>query len=297
MLFIWAFDPQKNPKDSLQMIKEIKFWADRFKAKVQPVCVLTDSILEIDPNLDTKNYREYVNRMVAKYLSLTSSKSFLPAKILSSSSPSRRKKALVLSEYAKQNEADIIFINSHERSAWRPLRLGGFCQALIELTESPMVVLNPEVQHSKRISTVLFPTDFDRASKTALSHIVPWIQKLKAKLLLFSRVEVSIYYMGSTSAMPSFVDADYFIHRMEDVRKGQAHKWKKRLTSSKIENDAIIQKEKKSLANDIVNVAKQQKADLIALVNVRQPRAERFLGSTARDVLVTSPCPVLILRP
>lgn len=297
MMFIWAFDPQKNPKDSLQIIKEIKIWADRFKAKVQPVCVLTDAILEIDPNLNSKDYRVYTNKMVAKYLSLTSSKNFLPPKILNSSSTSRRKKAQLLSEYAKQNEADIIFINSHERDSWRPLRLGGFCQALIELTETPVLALNPFVKHSKGISTILFPTDFERSSKTALSSVEPWIQKLKAKVILFSQIEVSIYYMGGAGSMPAFIDTNYFIRRMVDVRKRQIHKWKERLTKNKIPNSAIIEEEKKSLATDIINQAKEQKVDLIMLVNNRQPRAERFLGSTARDVLISSPCPVLILRP
>lgn len=296
MKFIWAFDPQQDPKDAMNTIKEIKFWAHRFKAAVQPVCVLTESLLDLpDLKVNTKEYRTLTDKMVQRYLSQSAVKGFLPAKTLRIDSTSRRKKAVALAEYATENKCDLIFLNSHEKSA-NPFQLGGFAQALIEQTKTSLVVLNPQSSPSQDISKIFFPTDFERPSKDALETLVPWAHKLKASLTLFSRVEVTTFYLSGLSTVPPYADSLGLIEELARIKKTQAHKWKERLTKKGIPTTTIIAKERNSLPRDIVATAKKTNADIIALVNQRQPKSERFLGSTARAVLMRSHCPVLIMR-
>lgn len=298
MKFIWAFDPQRNPKDSLQIIKEVKFWAHRLDATVLPVCVISDAILKVKGiDLDIKAYQLHLNKMIFGYLSHCSIKGFLAPKILHTPETSRRKLALTLAEYAKETNADIIFINSHEKSSWKPFRLGGFCQALIEQSHTALLVLNPSTAHSEKISTVVYPTDFERASKLGLAHLAPWAKSFGATVLLFNRIAVSVYYLAGTSSFPAFGNAEYIIENLTAIRRKQAHKWKERLRHFQVPSTDKIDKERKSLADDIVTYARKENADLIAIVNTRQPKAERILSSTARDVLIRSHCPVMILRP
>lgn len=298
MKFIWAFDPGQSPKEAKRIVQEIKTWTQKFNASVQPICILSDSLLTAYNTKEAQAYLQHqAESAVNVYIKKAAGKHFLPAKIIFTESNSKRRKALILADYADNNKTDLIFLDTHTKNVWKPVALGGFSEALITITKTPLLVINPFVRKTgEPVTEILFATDFERASKKALATLVPFAQKMKAHITLYNQVATTLLYASNMGSPFVIHDTENIIKEITRTRSAKCRKWVERLSNSQVESTARIKRQKFSLARDIVEVAKHEEVDLIALVNERQPTAERILGSTPRNVLLRAHCPVLILR-
>jgi len=135
--------------------------------------------------------------------------------------------------------------------------------------------------------TILFPTDFSDASKTAFQYAVDYARLANAKLLIVHVHEPVLPIIGGEIAYLPPQDTD------PQLRKEALH--------AIVPDVANIEYAHRLLSGDpaseIVNLAKSEHADLIVLGTHGRTGLERLLmGSTAEQVLRRAPCPVLAVK-
>lgn len=298
-LIIWAMDPTQNPSDSKSLIKELKIWSQRLNLEVLPVSIISKSILGIPTDLTfpwDKNFEKVVHKSVKRFLKKAHADNFLPPELVYVKTVSHRKMAARLAEYAKEKNARLVAVNTRARKTWNPLRLGGFAETLVATSTVPVLLLNPDAVPSKQIQKILFPTDFTRESRNALSRVKPLAKAFNSELLIYNQVE-SLY-------MPSDFDgigvATYNLANIEkDIEQWRTKKMRnlgRQLEHENIRCTTLVERQRNHLSAEILKVARNKEVDLIALYSHGGPVAQALLGSVPRDILLQAKCPVLIFH-
>lgn len=296
---LWSVDPNQDPQEAKNIIVELKTWAKRLNCDVQPVSVFSDSALSFPVDLTTlwtKGIEKFAYESVNQYLKKTRVKGFLPPHVVFSKTLSNRKMAAELSAYAVQVNASLIFANTRAKRTLNPLRLGGFAETLVATSSVPVLLLNQSAAPSSQIPSILFPTNFSSESKVALTLLEPWAQSFKSKIVIFNQVEIPNNYEGLTPEYFLPISWAALLESTEKGRKTTAKHLVNNLKERGIDSEAIVQRQKKSINVDILNVADKKNINLIALSSHGGPLSQALLGSIARDVLLEAKCPVLIFH-
>jgi nucleotide-binding universal stress UspA family protein len=293
----WAVDPTQKPEESVHLVKEIKFWADRLNYDVQPVSIFSKSILNIPPDLVfpwKDSFEDMAHLFLDRYLKLSYANEFLPPEILFETVTSNRKAAQIFAKHAEKKKASLIFANTRCQNSWNLFRLGSFTETLLANAKIPMLLMNPSSKPSTRIANVLFPTDFSIEAKKALNNLEPWLKSFRSKLLLFNQVETTFIYAADFNRSTNFVDLEPILDNLETSRRLKAESWSSRLQKKGIQSRIIVDRQTEFLGRQIVKLAKKESVDLIALANRSGRMAKTILGSVAKDILLSANCPVLI---
>lgn len=294
---IWAVDPNQDPKDAVNIVKELKTWARMLDCAVQPVFIATKSAFNLPISLGSPLADELkiaAQKKIEKYLGKINATGFLPPEVRFIASTSTRKMADDMAKTALQKKAILVFANSRARKSWNPFGLGSFSAALISVSRTPVLLLNSKAQAAKKISSILFPTDFSRNSRNALANVMPWAKLFKSKIILFNQIETPSAYAGEANGYWESENFLSLIKGIEKSRMKKANKWSQMIGEQGIACKAIVEKQKKSLSQDVVNVAKRENVSLISIASHSGPIMHAILGNVARDVLLKAHCPVLI---
>tara|TARA_B110001454_G_C12723220_1_gene435917 strand:+ start:3441 stop:4481 length:1041 start_codon:yes stop_codon:yes gene_type:complete len=297
----WAVDPFQNPKLAKHIIAELKSWAKHLDCDVQPVAIVSTSLLKYPLEIASSingDFPKAAYSAAENYLKKAKAKGFLKPKIVFSEKASNRQMALDLSTFSKQSNALMIFANTHAKQSWNPLRLGGFAETLIAVSRIPVLLINDKVKTKARLNTILFPTNFSSDSRKALTILASLIKNYHAKVQIFNQVErtdMSLYsplYFGYAPTL----DLPSLEKTTEDQRHNRGAKWVEYLSELGVKAVPLIQRQRKLLSFDIISAAKSTNANLIAMTSERGLVAGSILGSTVRDVLLHAPCPVLVMH-
>lgn len=300
---IWAIDPTQNPADAKNIVIELKTWAKHLKCEILPVTIISKSIMNLPFDIGLPWRDTFVPSMekaVDLYLKKTNLKDHLPPELLFIPWISTRKMADALTQFAKKQKALIIFAHTRAKSTRSPVRFGGFTEALITSSHIPVLLLNPNSLPSalptSKDPSILFPTDFTRQSKTFLTKIQPWAKSLNAKIILYNQLETPYIYPTDYNDNWHYLTVNV-VTMMSEIEKSRIHKaklWAADLLKHHTKCTTLINRQKRDLVTDILQTAKQNKANLIAMVSHSGPIAELVIGSIAHDVLLQAKCPMII---
>ena len=297
---IWAVDPTQNPMAAKNIVLELKFWSDILDCDIQPLSILSKSSFNFPSEIKLPSDNQFevlAHKIINGYLNKIRIQRLLPAQIVFVPAMSKRKMAVELAKYADDQRPLIIFANTQARKTWNPYRLGGFAERLIATSKVPVLLLNPQSLPSSKISTTIFPTDFSPKSKMALDILTPWAKAFESKILLYNQIEAPYVYSGSFKGAwgsPELaVIANMKNIEVERNKKGQA--WARNLLLKEGINCVVqVQRQQKQLSEQIVQIAKKNKAGLIAIASYSDPVDQFVLGSVAQNVLLQATCPVLV---
>ncbi len=298
---IWAVDPAQNPNNANGIIQELKTWSKNLNCDIQPVSIFSKSSFNLPSEMDfpwEKKFSDFAHQSVNHYLKNIRIKSLLPAELLFVQAMSVRKMAEEMAIYAKNQKALLIFANTQAKKTWNPFRLGGFAERLIATSKVPVLLLNPKSLPSSKSPSILFPTDFSQGSKFAFEKLGSWAKAFKSKIILYNQIEDPFVYTGNyKGAWESPVLA--VIANMKIIEAGRikkAKEWSSLLQNENITCTALVLRQQKTLSEEIFQVAKKQKAGLIALASFSDPVDQFMLGSIARNILLRATCPVLVFH-
>jgi len=294
---LWAVDPTQDPSEVKNLVKELKAWAKHLDSDVLPVAIYSRAMANLPINMPypwDEEFEERARKSLAHHLEKANASGFLPPELVFVPWISTRKMAFALAKFAQAKKAKLIFVNTRARKSWNPFRLGGFAETLITTSRTPVLLLNPASEPSGKIRTVLFPTDFSTHSRRALELLKPWAKAVEAKVLFFNQVELPKVYPSEFASGLPIGDAEHLVDEIEQTRISHSCDWQNILKEAGIESSAIIQRQRKYLAVEVLEAAKKNKVELIALASESGPFAQAILGSTARDVLLKAKCPVLV---
>ncbi|MBL7688655.1 MAG: universal stress protein [Bdellovibrionaceae bacterium] len=300
-LIIWAVDPTQDPSDARRIVQELKTWAERLGCQVQPVSMLSRADIERSDGLAftwKRNLEQMVREALARIVKVTHTERFLSPILLEVSAETHREMAFEMAKYAEERMAQLIFVNTLAKRTWNPFRLGGFAETLVAISSVPVLVMNPAAQPTTQISSILFPTNFSRSSRKALSLLKPWARAFGANVILYNQVEIpDVYPAGFDGLWPAHAySIDPVRRETEQVRRRRATRWADVLTRDGVNTTVLIDWQRKYLGAEIIDAAKARAVDLIALSGWSRPLAQSLLGSAVRDVILQAECPVLVFH-
>jgi len=289
---IWAIDPFADKRTQLKVAQHLKEWSRQSDTKIEPTSVLNPGQLRIPA--DTADLRDKFKAAAQKAFEKITQATKLPnlsePSLVYCPDYSQRKSVHTFLEYAKDRKANLIALGTHSRTGVERWLLGSFAETLILQSTIPLLIVNPKTHLPKKIKTILYPTDLSEASEKGLDKLLPDLKRLKAKLILYHKMD---YVLPETYSMIYRSDLyEKYLEEDEARRHKALEKWEKKLQSEGVKVEIVIDDKAAFIPKAITKAAKKHKAQMIALVTQTGPTSAAILGSIARQVVRTSDCPI-----
>lgn len=298
---IWAVDP--FPKDKRFLAKAQKAltsWGKNQQLKIQPVSMVSPSDLRwpIEYMTPQEDEIHYLTQSTLKpLLRGLHMKNMKDPRIILDTSLSRWGSVDNFLKYARKQNAELIVVTTHERKGVGKFRLGGFTRTLIEKSKIPVLTVRPDSQVPTRFSRILFPTDFSKTSKQAFLKVLEIAKNLKAEIVIFHQLEIPMIWETELSG-PLFPNVEPLSEYTDKITRQQKAKGETLIELAAEKNlkaSFVLSEGNIALSRDILKVSKQKKTDLVVMDLQPHAMARAILGSWAREVIETSPRPVLLL--
>ncbi len=298
---IWAMDTMQTPEDVWSIVEELKIWSEQLKCLVQPVSVFSKYVLNFPMEFAypwTQNFEKMAKASVENYMNKINANNFLKPELLFAPTISNRKMATEITKYAEKHKAQLIFASTCSSRINKQRRVGTFAETLVATSKIPVLLLNPAVRASSEISSILFPTDFSKESKNAVSRIESFAKAFKANVILYNQVETTnIYPLEFISTWQTqAINMESILKDVEKVRTRKGSEWSHSLERSGVKSCFLIQRQKKNLGTDILEAANKNKVSIIALSSHSGALVQAIFGGVARDILLQAECPVLVFH-
>lgn len=296
---LWAVDPfSKEEKLQVAAYKALSKLIVGSTTSIEPVGILSPDQLKVP--LDhfrnkSKDYKlESEKRLNALVKSLKNPRLLSPT-LLVQEFYSSDAATETLIRYAKQSGASLIAVGTHGRKGLGRFLLGSFAETLILKSDVPVLVVNPTVTPKKKISTILFPTDFSTVSREAFEKLLPVVKTLKARMHLYYKFE---YLVPETMATMNFspLYADFLKEDLK-VRRETAEQWAKRAGEVGVKCAITLDEKPGYVVESVLKAAKKSEADLIAMASCSGSLATTLIGSVARKIVRSSNLPVWVIHP
>jgi nucleotide-binding universal stress UspA family protein len=297
---VWGIDPnQLNSHDLRRMKKILSILLEAFQSQVLPVSVLAPmeifGSLEINGPIRSEWASTTLKRINLALRELDLEDLEEP-RILTKEGYSLSSSVRQLIDFSIEESAALIVVCTRAQSGFQRWGLGSFADALIASSPVPILTLNPKTEVPKRVSRILFATDFSKESQRTFQTVMTWAEKLRAEIVLFHKMgdpNPTAYYSDYGISIDAESQAE--INRAaEEACERHVRNWHLIAHKRDLKCDVVIWRAGGSLQAGICSTAIDVKADLIAVSTHRGPMGQRFLGSTARDILASASCPVVI---
>jgi nucleotide-binding universal stress UspA family protein len=206
--------------------------------------------------------------------------------------------ATAIVRYAERNGARLIVVTSHARGGFERAWLGSVTDEMVRVSHVPLLVVRPEPGDvSGSFRRILVPLDGSLAGESILEHAVRLARlEPEAELVILQVVQpiVQKAWVLSAAINASTVGGDQSqVDSAEEYLDGVA----RRLETSGIRVRARV-RSAALVAPAILNVAREEKVDVVALAtHGRSGVARLMLGSVADKLLRGSHTPILLFRP
>ncbi|WBL22031.1 universal stress protein [Zunongwangia sp. HRR-M8] len=179
-----------------------------------------------------------------------------------------------ITEFAKNNECDLIVMGSHGSSGYKEMFIGSNAEKVVRESEIPVLVVKKEVSDFN-IKKFVLATDADLDNKKTLLKAVHFAKLFETELhLLFVNTPNNF-----TTTKQAYADLEEFL---EEIKLNNIEKH--------IYNDVSIEK-------GILNFAEKFNADLIGIItHGRKGLSHFFNGSISEDLINHASRPVITFK-
>jgi nucleotide-binding universal stress UspA family protein len=188
---------------------------------------------------------------------------------------------LVLPEWIKKNHIDLVAVGTTGRSGLRKLALGSIAEEIVRDAECPVLTVGQAAASTAgtkvALRSILYVTDFSADSLRAGAYAISLAEHHRARLTLLHVSNESDVKLSRAA----------LVDRLQRVIP----------SGSNVSTEALIAEGRP--ATKVLEIATEHSVDLI-VIGVRGAgglsRAASHFGSTAHDIIVGAPCPVLTTR-
>ncbi|HEX4923445.1 MAG TPA: universal stress protein [Bdellovibrionales bacterium] len=210
-----------------------------------------------------------------------------------------------LSKIARPSKFQMMVIGTHGRTGIKRLFLGSVAEEVVRRAEIPTCVLGPKLQElgtmparSKK-HNVLVAVDFGRGSASAEKFAINLAKQLDAKITL-----VHCAYQGQDPMLQMALntpDGHRAVGKLfEELNRSVAQQMKKKVAkiqAAGIECRGVIDHKSVFAYRAVENAITREKATLVVTgTHGRTLLGQAFFGSTARQTILRSPVPVIVVR-
>jgi nucleotide-binding universal stress UspA family protein len=202
-------------------------------------------------------------------------------------------------DQVSSTHADLVVMATHGRSGPGRWLYGSVADEILRRASVPVMVVPPAVAEpwpADRPPCILVPLDGSRHAEAALGPAKELAKRLGAEIVLLQVVQFPRYsFYGDGSAYLAAFDPAAFD---PDMALGEARQYLEGLTTQLVVSRVRVVTELGEPSLAIAEVARREKADLIAMAtHGRSGLARLVLGSIATGTLQRTSVPLMLIRP
>ena len=297
----WAFDPYSDMADTwlatLDFVEKVrgtnKEWV------VYPMYVLGQEMVHWVSNV-TPPQLELVQPKVEEYMrlqvsSLQRSELAAPRVIISEGFNSRND-IEAFNKELQQLQPDFVVMNTHQRKGLTRLFMGSFTENFLLKSQFPTLILPPDMKGSAKLTKTLLPSSFADKEKEFYTDFVSGKMGFASDVILYSKVFHPIDAFATSTATVlggSWVSIEAFSQEVITHRLKKGEQWAAEAPQG-VTVKVRVDDKPQDFADSLLQVAKEEGAELIALPSFTGKAEAIFLGSNAREVIRQSSLPVLV---
>ncbi len=297
---LWALDALSDDESRLKEgAKSAQALGKLWDRPVEPVFILTpDGLHALQEESDELQSSQMprLRRALASMAEKYGDASFLEPKILMSKSGGKKKELKTLLDYAKKNGSAPLVLTTHGRSGLSRWVAGSFTETALLASHTPLLVVPPEHQ-LKHVKVALFPTNFSRASKFFINKQIPWLKENSIKLVLYHRLINAVDpFIQSGLAITGGGWVSFESMRQEEALKRQKEgdRMIQKFQEQGVDAKFLMSSSLNSLEHGVLEAAEAENVDLIALLTESDALNANLMGSLARQLVRSAPCPLWI---
>lgn len=307
MKIIWAIDAfEDNKKLNLKMLEYLTTLNTRQEAIVTPVYLHRQNSPIVYPSYESPTWFEDdtpVAENLVKSVVNDYKAPFLDKPLIINHSMQTLGSAVEkLSDYAVENNYDLIVVGTHGRSGVERYLLGSFTEALISHSAVPIVAVSPLSHSINKIENILFATDFGENCQQSFDSVLQLGSKLVTSITVFHTLPQpveNIFEPGQNSSLYTaegkLVNFSEFVEMSMERKKAIVENWTKRAHSMNIDLHYIFDQTGRTVDKAILEITKTHDIDEVIMEAQSGSLSAALLGSFTRKILKTIECPLIIL--
>jgi len=307
--FLWAIDPHEEaPLEEINTYHAICAFAQDQWSQIEPVCVITpEPLVALDSNdfHAKRRCRKVAAKALQEKLEKLGVGPIRPPKVLMTEGHTFHDAARTLARYAVSVDAEMIVTHTHGRSGFSRMFSGSFTEALIQLSEVPVLAIGPRAKSVSEVRHILFPTEFDANKFRTFQRVVRMAQMIDSEVLLYHRLSVPIHpvdftvftefsSLWETYRRPSPENSDLLLEYLPEEQKRVASEWCAYGHKEGVRVTLVVEETAKSIADSVTTYAQTHPCELIALESHDVPGLMSNLGKERQAIGRNSPCPVWV---
>lgn len=205
----------------------------------------------------------------------------------------------VLKAQNSSPKPSLLVMGTHGKTGLDRLFLGSVAEEVIRNTQTPALILGPQVRkpHVEKGGKILLATDLTKNSRRAEAYALKLAAELKAEIVMIHSITETVRTADQFASMSGTAYLDDSFIRTLRQKSGQALKKKAQLFKSKrIRTSFILDEKGPTSAEVLVAEAAKGYQFLIMGTHGRNSLLRAFLGSTARQTLLSTPIPTIIVN-
>lgn len=298
----WALDPVAMPASNIK--NSVKFFGALEKTgpiEIDPVSVVCPDQVNWPLSFSREwmtGFSETAKQMVAKGLKSVKLKALADPEVLFENEHSKKNAIDLLEKWGKSRNLDWWVVRTHLKEGMGRAFVGSFAEALLTRSSRPVLVFNSHEQDLKKLSSVLFPTDFSPSSWKILRKLALDLADRKIPILIFHyRPKEDDRMLVQSSAWFGGVEKlrDYLL--AEELEKNKiGAQWVSQLHGLGVESELVFAHGNKPLAKAINEASHKARASMVVLPTFTGRWEQVVFGSVAREVMRGSKVPTLVLK-
>lgn len=292
MKALWAFEPFHQDNKRIKGMHNTLNLLAGSPAKVEMGFIVTgnESALNLAFNIPEKErFSSYPRKLIKKELKKNRIKyedkniHVVEYKTLSDTKAVDR-----LLKLATDRGANLIGLFTHAKKGYLRLAVGSFAETAIHRSKRSLLIFNPQTKVSPKIKNILFASDFSPSSKKHLKTVIAYSKKLKTNLTVLHHAEM-IYKWSLDETNPKIHAYRRMVNQMKI--------WiEKECRLAGVSAEVIVTSDLMTTSDLVLAYVKRKKIDLVAVSAKVGPMAALMGGSITRQIIRSSPVPVLVLK-
>lgn len=202
-----------------------------------------------------------------------------------------------LSEYAaEEQEADLILIGTHGRKGVSRLFIGSFAESLLLQSKVPVLIVGGAAQFVGNFDHIMFPTDFGEEAERVFDYVLGLAEQLNARITIIHVVRQPTFVPLSTATTKRSYGLLTELKQEKAIKRELGSSFVRLAAERGITADVLVRTSRTSISDAIQRSAKALQVPLVAMAAHSGRLSAAFAGSTARQVVRASRCPVWLFH-
>lgn len=306
MRILWATDAfESSPDLDDNIVRVIRRFTEKQSVEIEPVYVLSPDQLNLNVEFSAP-WTEDLMPAATKGLKYKLRNADIPGitapQILIHARSSLKGAVDTLATYAESNNHDFIVTGSHSRKGLKRLVLGSFSEELLLRSNLPVLVVGSHMEswstaHVNRPLRMLIPNDLSDPTSSFFGRAFGMAKDLKAEtslLHVIPRPAQMVLQSGVYLVSGGWVPVPLYMEKESEKQKHAASRVLLQAHDQNVSCDLIVDAGSTSVVDSILKNARETQSNVVAMASQSGSLAATLIGSITRQVVRTSPCPVMV---